>query len=290
MVLKSFTGLRIMGMRHSERLDHIDPNWFKGLKKVSDYNRFDLNMPYEIPYRNNFEEFEEDTVLTLFGTMLAQFTGKGLALSNSVPDYVYCSPALRSIQTAMGVLEGSGSNAKIRIEPGLFENCTLYENKKIPKFMTLEELLKAGFEDIDYSYKSYWSLDDLFPIERTEEDYIKRFNETVSAIQKVHAGEQASILLTGHASTVDLLLSHYYERDKPYEVKYLSRMGDFVPYCSIIGFDQEKKNRKNFLFNKNICLPFTKYNFTTEYDSKFVYRDIKELQHFVYSSDEKYIN
>uniref|UniRef100_A0A0K0F5J5 Protein UBASH3A homolog (inferred by orthology to a D. melanogaster protein) n=1 Tax=Strongyloides venezuelensis TaxID=75913 RepID=A0A0K0F5J5_STRVS len=283
-------GLRIIGMRHSERLDHVYPKWFKKLNKCSDYEAFDANMPFEIPNRYNMSDYEEDTVLTLFGTLISQFTGKGFTLCKSTPNYIYCSPALRSIQTAVGVLDGSGSVASIKIEPGLFENCTLYQNKKIPTFMTSEELLNTGFKDIDYEYRPYWSLDDLFPIERKESDYIKRFNETVSYIQKRHAGEDAVILLVGHASTVDLLLNYYYERERAYEEKYLLKIGDYIPYCSSIGFDQERANKKNFTINTNVSIPFTKYNFTTQFDENFVYRDITELQHLIPSTKPKQYN
>ncbi|CEF66517.1 Protein UBASH3A homolog [Strongyloides ratti] len=290
MEINSRNGLRIIGMRHSERLDHVYPSWFKDLKNSSDYETFDANMPFEIPNRDNMCDFEEDTVLTLFGTFLAQLTGKGLGLCGSTPDYIYCSPALRSIQTAIGVLDGSGSGAKIKIEPGLFENCTLYQNKRIPTFMSLDELSNAGFTDVDYEYKHNWDLDDLFPIERKENDYIKRFNETVSFIQKEHSGEDAVILLVGHASTVDLLLNYYYEREKPYEEKYLLKIGEYIPYCSTIGFDQQKTNKKNFVINTNASMPYTKYNFTTQYDYSFVYRDIKELRHLIPSTKSKQYN
>uniref|UniRef100_A0AC35TJH0 Protein UBASH3A-like protein n=1 Tax=Rhabditophanes sp. KR3021 TaxID=114890 RepID=A0AC35TJH0_9BILA len=273
---KAFTGLRLMGMRHGERLDMQYPKWFVKLEEDKCYERPDWNMPFSLPLIRPPSEFESDTVLTLVGTMVAHLTGKGLLLSNSTPDYVYCSPALRSIQTALAVIEGSKSKATIRIEPGLFENATLYKKKRVPTFLTPDQLQGAGFDTIDYSYKPYWKITDIFGTEINEQDYLIRFHKTVSNIVNAHDGQDSSILLCGHASTCDLTVNYAYQRTKPYDVKYLLRIGDFVPYCSLVGLDQiDGKNK--FVLNKKICLPITINNFTTAYDEKFVYRDVPEL-------------
>ncbi len=76
-----------------------------------------------LPHRNDPNEFELDPPLTEIGLLQAKLNGEELAKNGITINCVYCSPALRSIQTADKILEGMNLKDKIpiRIEIGLFE-------------------------------------------------------------------------------------------------------------------------------------------------------------------------
>ena len=104
-------------------------------------------------------EYECDTALTVMGNVLAQMVGRAMYVGGRPPDTVYCSPALRCIQTAAAAASMSGKSIKLRIEPGLFENFDLYPTVK-PKFVTIQQLKKAGF-DVDEAYEPFYRVEDV---------------------------------------------------------------------------------------------------------------------------------
>ena len=99
------------------------------------YAPYDLNQPVRIARRRGgHQDFNHDTSITgrrnwaglinaiaEMGAIHAQMVGRCLRTAGNVPLVVYSSPALRCIQTAAGVIRGASGDARIRIEPALFE-------------------------------------------------------------------------------------------------------------------------------------------------------------------------
>ena len=81
-------------------------------------------MPAGVPKRHGSPEtFFKDSPITSSGETVARFLGEALGDANQTLSHVYCSPSLRCVQTANGILKGLGvhDKAAITIEPGLFE-------------------------------------------------------------------------------------------------------------------------------------------------------------------------
>lgn len=128
---------RLIIMRHSERVDDLFPGWIN--KTKSNYHPYDGNMPFHLPVDRPVAAYVEDTPITVCGQMIATLVGRSLDSQSLIPDVIYCSPAIRCVQTARAVKESSGSKALLRVEPGLFENITLYPTA-VPSFASKEQL------------------------------------------------------------------------------------------------------------------------------------------------------
>ncbi|KAK6110225.1 Histidine phosphatase (branch 1) family protein [Brugia pahangi] len=68
----------------------------------------DLNLSRNLPkHKDGFEMFAYDTPLTEMGYLQSKLTGQALRDHGVKVDYVYCSAALRCVQTAVGVIKGT---------------------------------------------------------------------------------------------------------------------------------------------------------------------------------------
>lgn len=138
---------RLIVMRHSERVDDLFPDWID--KTKSRYWPYDGNMPFHLPVDRSVADFEQDPPITVCGQMLAGLVGRSLDSQSLVPDVIYCSPAIRCIQTARAVREACKAKALLRVEPGLFENTSLYP-AMTPCFASKDQL--HGYS-IDWNYR-----------------------------------------------------------------------------------------------------------------------------------------
>ncbi|KRX59244.1 Protein UBASH3A -like protein [Trichinella sp. T9] len=166
-------------IRHGERMDRVFPGWLRlGFTDLGAYRPYDLNMPLRAVKRENgWKDFYNDPPITEIGYATSQMIGRGMKLSGIGFDMVYCSPALRSIQSAHGILKSfPGSNTKICIEAGLFEYLGWYENANL-NFLNTDQLVSEGYE-IQPNYIPYMmaqTLKNKFHSE-TIEEYYKRVN------------------------------------------------------------------------------------------------------------------
>ena len=77
------------------------------LGSAGNFTRTDLNMPVSVPKRRaGPSAYIRDPPLTALGVFQAQSTGRAMKDAGITFNRVYVSPALRSIQTAAGVLDG----------------------------------------------------------------------------------------------------------------------------------------------------------------------------------------
>ena len=79
-------------------------------------------MPHEVPRRVP-AEFTKDSPITEIGLYQAKLTGMGLKQQGISIQHVYCSPALRCVQTADAILDGlqADHTVTLKLENGLYE-------------------------------------------------------------------------------------------------------------------------------------------------------------------------
>ena len=168
------------------------------------YNRFNLNMPLgttmHLP-RRPIHQYVDDSPLTHCGhwqaaTVGAAFAGHSIAA-------VYCSPALRCVQTAEEVVRAAGLTGRkgwkgIRIEPALFEWMGWYST--CPAFLTPRQLKDNGFSiDVDWQPLSTFP-----PIQETQQGWYIRSAALVHALLTDAQQQQTgNVLMVGHAGTHD---------------------------------------------------------------------------------------
>ncbi|KAE9414069.1 hypothetical protein Angca_002845, partial [Angiostrongylus cantonensis] len=197
----------IMVMRHTERLDDFFPDWI--MRCHNEYRAYDFNMPKQLPIDRPLHAYANDPPITNTGDLLARIIAKGIYSTSYVPHVIYSSPALRCLQTANAVRFICSCEARIRVEPGLFENLSMYPNG-LPQFATPEQ--RAQF-NVDEGYKPHMSISDLRRnLHETVADYNGRLRNTLLRIAKMHevSAEKKDhiVLVVGHASTVDLAAGH----------------------------------------------------------------------------------
>uniref|UniRef100_A0A914Z535 Protein UBASH3A-like protein n=1 Tax=Panagrolaimus superbus TaxID=310955 RepID=A0A914Z535_9BILA len=262
-------------MRHGERLDDLFGEWYSYCKnKNGKYRQRDLNMPPDLsPLNRPLGEYQNDTALTVLGHVLAQMVGRAMLVSGRSPDMVYCSPALRCIQTASVAATMTGRPFKLRIEPGLFENFDLYPDKK-PKFVTVEELKHSGF-NIDDDYTPYCKMEDLFAVSESNEMYNDRVQSSLQYIANKSAPGRGTVLVAAHASTVDLAFGKFHSRflKEPRQTtpENLMNISIPVPYSSNVTF-MRNSDDDQWQYIREALPPITYRNFSNRLNHDFIER------------------
>ncbi|CEF68928.1 Protein UBASH3A homolog [Strongyloides ratti] len=275
---ESFPPRRFIFIRHGERLDYVFPEWFEKMVTTKKYVLTDLNQPDSLRHFNrSLEEFKLDTPLTNTGSIMSQLIGKNLHENNLVPDFIYCSPALRCIQTASLICIGAESKTLIRIEPGLYEeNIWVGNCNNISPCMTMEQLTRSSIYGIDYDYKPFIQINDLFSKPEDYNEYNARIQMTIDNLIKNHDKDNSkknkTFLIVGHASTVDVAIGYF-----SYPKRKISReegkdITKYIPYHGGVTLERNKNGdwEKNFQSLK--C--YSMYKFDNTCDTKFILRDI----------------
>ncbi|KRY65009.1 Protein UBASH3A -like protein, partial [Trichinella pseudospiralis] len=269
------SGRRIFLVRHGERMDRVFPGWLRlGFTDLGAYRPYDLNMPLRAVKRENgYKDFHNDPPITEIGYATSQMIGRGMKLSGIQFDTVYCSPALRSIQSAHGILKSfAGSNTKICIEPGLFEYLGWYENANL-NFLDTNQLINEGYE-IQPNYIPYAivkTLKDNFHNE-TIEGYYKRVDAAVNMILKLHENTKCNLLFVVHAPTIDAIGRSLMNKPAIGLSNYeLSKMGIHFPYASVVALEETNTNGKWQLM-PNVLPPISFLDFSNRVNINFFTR------------------
>ncbi|KAF2352343.1 Histidine phosphatase superfamily clade-1 [Trinorchestia longiramus] len=195
---------RLFVMRHGERCDFTFGDWCKAcFDKEGRYSRPDLNLQPSVPTRVDAPlAFVKDGPLTRIGDLQAQLVGEGFAATQTPIHHLYCSPALRCVMTAAGVLRSMRltEHMPLKLEPGLFEWLAWYP-EGVPRFMTNEELIAAGF-NIDLSYKPFMPASRLSTDETCEQYYTRSATVTNSILAATKA-QGGAVLLVAHGASLD---------------------------------------------------------------------------------------
>uniref|UniRef100_A0A8C8GPT3 SH3 domain-containing protein n=1 Tax=Oncorhynchus tshawytscha TaxID=74940 RepID=A0A8C8GPT3_ONCTS len=169
----------ILSLDESDVFDRIDKRavLFVGFKTLTAvcwvvvfcstgrYVRTNLNMPVSLPmWSGGHRDYNMDTPITVFGSTQARIVGGALLESNTVIDFVYCSPSLRCVQTAQNILKGlqQDGKLKIRVEPGLFEwtKWSLFSHASVSLVLTVSShrpLIPITKLSVSESYDTYMS-------------------------------------------------------------------------------------------------------------------------------------
>ncbi|KAK0058837.1 protein UBASH3A [Biomphalaria pfeifferi] len=192
---------RLFVVRHAERCDFAFKNWFERCFDAKNvYTRFNLNCPKQMIPRANCKDFIKDCPLTVIGREQARLTGEALRETGQSISYIYCSPALRCVETAQEIMTAYGSHVKMCIEPSLFEWLGWYK-PILPIFMTPEELEVNGFA-VDSSYTPYVQFESI-PMTESVGEYYRRSHSFVNSVLKKHKVAGGNILLVAHSGSLD---------------------------------------------------------------------------------------
>ena len=224
---------RLFLFRHAERVDVTFGKQWIQLSFDSDgsYHRRNLNMPKELPKRKGGPtDFIKDSPITEAGIYQAKLTGEAMREQGIRITHLYCSPALRCVQTANAILQGlQDTTLKIKVENGLFE-WLAWCRGGFPTFMTPPDLSKCGLT-IDTSYVSQVALQDLKPNETHTEFYKRMFNITRLILKTVGAGS-GNIMFVGHAATLEACTRQLVGA-QPRPAQELTKIVQKIPYCGL---------------------------------------------------------
>lgn len=248
---------RLFLMRHGERVDFVFGSWIPYcFDDAGKYLRKDLNMPSTLPQRNlGPKGYHKDSPLTKIGVYQATLVGEGLKEAATEIHHVYCSPALRCVQTCDAVLRGMGvqGELKIKIEPGLFEWLAWYPDHP-PDWMTPEELITEGY-NIDLDYIPFIDKNEIIEtMESCEQFYLRSHFITQSVLATQTAG---NVLFVGHTATLEVCSRELLGRKPRSLGSEMTEIIRKVPYCALLTLAQ---NGDKWEIVEGPCPPVTHSN------------------------------
>ncbi|KAM4652613.1 ubiquitin-associated and SH3 domain-containing protein B [Discoglossus pictus] len=192
--------------RHGERMDVVFGKYW--LSQCFDakgrYMRTNLNMLPSLPQRSGgFRDYEKDAPITVFGCTQARLVGEALLDTNTVVDYIYCSPSLRCVQTAHHILKGlkQESKGKIRVEPGLFEWTKWVSGNTLPAWISVAELASANL-NVDTTYRPHIPVSKLV-VSESYDTYMSRSFQVTKDILSECKSKGDNVLIVAHASSLE---------------------------------------------------------------------------------------
>ncbi|KAM8927235.1 ubiquitin-associated and SH3 domain-containing protein B isoform 2-T2 [Pelodytes ibericus] len=192
--------------RHGERMDVVFGKYW--LSQCFDakgrYMRTNLNMLPSLPQRSGgYRDYEKDAPITVLGCKQAKLVGEALLESNTVVDFVYCSPSLRCVQTAHNILRGlkQESKNKIRVEPGLFEWTKWVSGNTLPAWISPTELAAANLS-VDTTYRPHIPISKLV-VSETYDTYMSRSFQVTKDILSECKSKGNNVLIVAHASSLE---------------------------------------------------------------------------------------
>uniref|UniRef100_A0AC34QMC1 Protein UBASH3A-like protein n=1 Tax=Panagrolaimus sp. JU765 TaxID=591449 RepID=A0AC34QMC1_9BILA len=240
-------GRRIYLMRNAESCDRLGQAWrFGSFRDHGIYRQIDLNQPVKIVNRHP-DAFKNDCPITQVGSLSAQLIGRGMAMKYCGIHTVYCSPALRCIQTAFSLLETAKTKIppRICIEPGLMDPLMFYWQDQMPSFMKTSELINAGYA-IDQDYEPLYSISQMSERlyqEKTVSDVRERISKVVSIfLARSKEKPDGGVLVVTHAPIIDIVMRSILDKKEyPKTIADLNRMGLFYPFCSVTTLEADPK-------------------------------------------------
>ncbi|KAH7727946.1 ubiquitin associated and SH3 domain-containing protein B [Aphelenchoides avenae] len=263
----------VMLVRNAERVDRVFPEWLTvNVDECGRYCPNDLNLPPRMFARPEGPNgYVDDTPITELGRLTGQMLGRSVRVGNTWPIHrIYCSPALRCVQTAAAIVQEGWEAANIFVEPALFDFLGWY--KKFPSLLSVADLCRLGFP-IATNYKPILAVDELKA--RVDQETIEALYARVakSLDRLTNTNEAGRILIVTHATVIDAGIKAL-KGSKPSLVTQadLYHMGTHYPYCSNVAL---ANNRQEWSHVHDPIPPFTYLGVSNRVNAKFVERTTK---------------
>ncbi|CAI5455446.1 unnamed protein product [Caenorhabditis angaria] len=195
---------RVFVIRHGERCDFAFGKsglWMNSFDSRGRYRPLDINLPRNLPKRpDGWQGFAADTPLTEIGYLQSKLTGRSFRDHNIEISHVFSSPALRCIQTTVGLLKGMGIDKKVNfsVEPSLFEWMTWARYAR-PCWIPPKELKRLGYPVNDH-YVPCFSDKDL----RMDETMQHFYQRSYAAMNKIlKECPEGNILIVAHGASLE---------------------------------------------------------------------------------------
>lgn len=103
------TPMNKFAVSHAESMGLIFPNWVRVCYRRGpmEYHPYDMNMPPKLVPRPPLH-YKFDPPLTERGQIVSETYGRGLLNAGIRPFEVFCSPDMKSVQTAAFLIKGLG--------------------------------------------------------------------------------------------------------------------------------------------------------------------------------------
>ncbi|XP_066945238.1 ecdysteroid-phosphate phosphatase-like [Macrobrachium rosenbergii] len=232
-------GLGLIVVRHGERLEQVDRNWFEKYKE-NDYDGENAGdfYPKVLPVRRNREDYRTDAPLTKRGQDDARAMGSVMKTANITS--IYVSPAYRCLETARKIIEGASlQHVELKLEPGLLEWIATFGGK-FPEVFSRQELLDAGF-NISQEYKPYMEATFINRKETTK-DYYERTHHTLMHCLEDHedTAREGTVLIVAHQMTVLTIPTDSAKARFPFFLELVS-LGGKLPYLGHVWLSKVGK-------------------------------------------------
>lgn len=202
------------------------------------YVRSNLNMPPSIPMWGGQRDYDMDAPITVLGCTQARLVGEALLESNTVIDFVYCSPSLRCVQTAQNILKGlqQEGKLKLRIEPGLFEWTKWVSGNSLPAWLSPSDLAASHFS-VDTTYRPLVPVNKL-TVSESYETYMSRSYQVTKDILSDCKNAGNNVLIVAHASSLEACTRQLQGRS-PQTTKDFIQVVRKIPYLGFCSCEEQ---------------------------------------------------
>ncbi|PIC18242.1 hypothetical protein B9Z55_024204 [Caenorhabditis nigoni] len=195
---------RVFVIRHGERCDFAFGKsglWINSFDSKGRYRPLDINLPRTLPKRpDGWQGFAADTPLTEIGYLQSKLTGRALRDNGIEINHVLCSPALRCIQTTVGLLKGMGLDKRLQfsVEPGLYE-WMVWARYARPCWIPPKDLKKLGYP-VREDYVPCWTDKEL----KMSESMVDYYQRSFGSMNKILAEfPEGNILIVAHGASLE---------------------------------------------------------------------------------------
>uniref|UniRef100_A0A915EPD3 Uncharacterized protein n=1 Tax=Ditylenchus dipsaci TaxID=166011 RepID=A0A915EPD3_9BILA len=240
------------------------------INDAGDYQPNDLNLPAMLWARpEGAKGYINDSPITEVGATSCQILGRGLRKSPVWPlQRIYCSPALRSVQSAVEIAKGIHKPVEICVEPALYDFLGWY--KTMPSLLSIIDLQRFQLS-VNPEYDPSKSVKELRSLvgKETVDGFYARVSKTVESIVK-RESDLSHFCIVSHAPVLDAAIK--FLKGSPSstvnEVDFL-HMGTYYPYVSTVTF---ANNKDEWSYVHDPFPPFCYLGTTNRVNAKFVER------------------